>query len=322
MSLPTSNYSTGATGQAGTEISVIICTYNREKYLPPLLESIVSQDYPHERYEIVLINNNSADRTEQVCRQFTQSHPDVRFLYFVETQQGLSFARNRGIAESRGDLLLYVDDDATVFPNYLQAYSRFFRIHPEIMAAGGPIIPHYEGTPPAWLTYFTQELLTGYLYRGDKPGVFTHGKYPGGGNACYRKTFFTQFGLFNVELGRKGKNLIGAEEKDLFSRFLAAGNKIGYVPEAGIYHYIPPEKLTREHLIRLSYSIGVSERIRTRSVSSSAYFKRIFSESVKWGATVVLFLGYLIRFQYAKGEKLLEFRYRVTRGLLGWKAKN
>ncbi|MDR1526980.1 MAG: glycosyltransferase [Dysgonamonadaceae bacterium] len=301
-------------------LSVIICTYNREKYLSPLLESIVSQDYPCEAYEIVLINNNSIDRTEALCKQFGQSHPDVRFRYFVETQQGLSYARNRGIAESHGDLLLYVDDDATVFPNYLQAYSQFFRTYPDILAAGGPIIPFYEGTPPAWLTHFTKELLTGYLYRGNKTGFFTNGKYPGGGNACYRKTFFKQFGLFNVELGRKGKSLIGAEEKDLFSRFLAAGNKIGYVPEAGIYHYIPPEKLTREHLVRLSYSIGKSERIRTRSIAPSVYFKRIFSECIKWGATVALFFLYLLRFRYDKGIKLLEFRYHVTQGLLGLKA--
>jgi glycosyltransferase involved in cell wall biosynthesis len=299
------------------DLSIIICTYNREKYLPPLLESIVSQNYPHEAYEIILINNHSTDGTERVCQQFGRLHPDVRFRYFVEMQQGLSYARNRGIAESHGDLLLYVDDDATLFPGYLQAYSQFFQTHPDTLAAGGPIIPFYEGTPPAWLTHFTKELLTGYLYRGDKTGFFTHGKYPGGGNACYRKIVFKQFGLFNVELGRKGKNLIGAEEKDFFSRLLAAGNKIGYVPQAGIYHHIPPEKLTREHLIRLSYSIGKSERIRTQSIAGSTYFKRLFSECIKWGATVALFFGYLLCFRYDKGAKLLEFRYHVTKGLLG-----
>ena len=296
--------------------SIIICTYNREKYILSLLESIASQDFPRQSYEIVLVNNNSTDRTEELCTQFCQRHPDIHFHYCVESQQGLSHARNRGIAESQGEYLIYVDDDATVFPDYLQAYSQFFQTCPDILAAGGPIIPVYEENPPAWLTHFTKELLTGYLYRGDKTGFFTRGKYPGGGNACYRKIFFKQFGLFNVALGRKGNNLIGAEEKDLFSRFLAAGNKIGYVPKAGIYHCIPPEKLTREHLIRLSYSIGVSERIRTRSVSLPAYFKRLLAETIKWGATILLFLGYSIRLQPDKGVKLLEFRYNVTRGLL------
>ncbi|GHV71777.1 hypothetical protein FACS189420_7930 [Bacteroidia bacterium] len=250
-------------------ISLIICTYNREKYILPVLESIASQDYPRENYEIVLVNNNSTDKTEELCTLFSHKYPDIIFRYFIETQQGLSYARNRGIAESQGELLIYVDDDATVFPGYLPAYSDFFKAHPEAIAAGGPIIPFYEATPPNWLTHFTKELLTGYLYRGDKLGVFANGKYPGGGNACYRKTVFERYGLFNVELGRKGKSLIGAEEKDLFARFTSDGHKIWYIPEAGIYHYISPEKLTQEHLIRLSHSIGISERIRTRSKSQS-----------------------------------------------------
>jgi glycosyltransferase involved in cell wall biosynthesis len=298
-------------------VSLIICTYNRERYLLPLLDSIVSQDYPHGLYEIVLVNNNSVDQTEAVCRRFAESHPEVRFRTVVEKQQGLSYARNRGIAESQGDYLLYVDDDATLFPDYLQAYAQFFQAHPDVLAAGGPIIPFYETPPPAWLTHFTRELLTGYLYRGPRPGFFTRGKYPGGGNACYRRIFFEQFGLFNVELGRKGKSLIGAEEKDLFSRFLAAGNRIGYVPGAAIYHYIPAGKLTRDYLVRLSYSIGRSERIRTRW-SASAYRRRVFYEAIKWGATGALFLGYLLRFRCDKGVKLLEFRYYVTKGLLGY----
>lgn len=307
----------GTEHATGSLISIIICTYNREKYLAPLLESIISQDYPKEEYEIVLINNNSADGTEEWCLTFAAAHPEVAFRYFVETQQGLSHARNRGIAESRGSLLAYVDDDATIFDGYLKAYSLFFQTHAEVLAAGGPIIPAYEGTPPQWLTHFTKELLTGYLYRGPQAGFFSHGKYPGGGNACYRKAFFDQFGRFNVALGRKGNNLIGAEEKDLFHRYLAAGGRIGYLPEAGIYHYIPPEKLTREYLVRLSCSIGVSERIRTCSVSRSAYGRRMVLEGIKWGATLVLSLGYLLRFQYEKAKKLVEFRYHVTRGLIG-----
>jgi glycosyltransferase involved in cell wall biosynthesis len=298
-------------------ISIIVCTYNREKYLLPLLESIVDEDYSREAYEIVVVNNHSTDGTDNVCRQFAASHPDVRFRFVEEKQQGLSYARNRAIAESEGPLLVYVDDDATVFPGYLRAYVEFFHAHPEALAAGGPIVPHYEETPPGWLTHFTQQLLTGALDRGPRTGFFSHGKYPGGGNACYRKTFFDRFGLFNVDLGRKGVNLIGAEEKDLFSRYLAAGNRIGYVPEAGIYHYIPPAKLTEAYLVRLSYAIGVSERIRTQSASRTAYGRRIVAEGIKWGATLVLFAGYLLRCRYMKGKRLMQFRYYVTRGLLG-----
>ncbi len=296
--------------------SVIFCTYNREKYIFQALESIALQDYSRDHYEIVLVNNNSTDKTKELCDKFREVYPEISFTYVEEEQQGLSYARNRGIIESKGELLVYVDDDATVFPGYLKAYDDFFRTHPDEIAAGGPIIPHYEVTPPKWISHYTKILLTGYLYKGNKTKPFTNGSYPGGGNACYKSEIFQQIGLFNPDLGRKGNSLIGAEEKDLFSRFDRLGKKIWYVPEAGIYHYIPAAKLTEKHFQRLTYSIGKSERIRTLSVSKLSFYKRISSEGIKWSASILLFFFYLVKGQYAKGKKLLQFRYNVTKGML------
>lgn len=297
--------------------SVIFCTYNREKYIYKALESIALQDYPVERYEIVLVNNNSTDRTEELCREFQGKYPDVRLKYVVETQQGLSYARNRGILESSGELLVYVDDDATAFPGYLKAFDDFFASHPDVVAAGGPIIPYYEVDPPQWISHYTKVLVTGYLYLGKKIKPFKKGKYPGGGNACYRKEVFEKYGLFNPELGRKGNSLIGAEEKDLFARIFADNNEVWYIPETAIYHYIPESKLTEEHFKRLTYSIGVSERIRTLSEGKSSFYKRLFfSEGKKWCGTWILFFYYLLRFQYPKGKKLVQFRYYLTKGML------
>ena len=299
--------------------SIIFCTYNREKYIYKALESIASQDYPRYRCEIVLINNNSTDSTEELCRIFREKHPDISFTYCVEKQQGLSYARNRAIRESRGQLLVFVDDDATVFPYYyLDAYDDFFGRYPAELVAGGPIIPYYEVTPPKWISHYTEVLLTAYLYKGEKVIPFKHGRFPGGGNACYRAEVFEKFGLFNVELGRKGYSLFSAEEKDFFSRLFADKKKVWYVPRAGIYHYIPDQKLTEAHFRKLTYSIGVSEHIRTTSVSNKLFEKRLFQEMVKWVASIGLFCIFLIRGEYAKGKKLLEFRKNVTRGLLGY----
>jgi Glycosyltransferases involved in cell wall biogenesis len=97
------------------KLSVIFCTYNREKYLYNALKSISQQNIPYHDYEIVMVNNNSTDSTESICKQFRYDYPGVNFRYFLETQQGLSYARNRGVQESRGDILVFVDDDATAF---------------------------------------------------------------------------------------------------------------------------------------------------------------------------------------------------------------
>ena len=272
-------------------ISVILCTYNRDKYIYNVLKSVAENDFPHSQYEIVLVNNNSTDTTESECQRFMADYPDIRFRYCVEKSQGLSYARNCGIRQSEGDLLVYVDDDATVNKEYLGTYARFFAEHPDAVAAGGPILPVYETQEPAWTTHYTRQLITG-------------------------KRVFDTIGLFNVELGRKGNSLIGAEEKDLFDKMTTNGMHFYYLPTAILYHIIPPHKLTQDYFDRLTYGIGVSERYRTLQISRKKYLNRLAKEAVKWGGTLVLWCSYALRLQFAKGNKLVAFRRNVTRGLL------
>lgn len=299
------------------KFSVIICTYNREKYIYNVLKSIADQNFAVDDYEILLINNNCTDNTEKECLRFEADYPSVGFRYIVETNQGLSYARNRGVDESKGEILVFVDDDATIFDVYFDSIDRFFNLHPDILACGGPIVPVYEAGEPKWLSHFTNQLIGGALYEGDKAKPFRNAKYPGGGNSAFRRTVFERYGIFNVELGRKGTNLIGAEEKDLYDRLQKDGQTIYYLPQMGIYHYIPPQKLTKEHFDKLTYSIGQSERIRTLNISKNIYYRRLLSESIKWSASIFLFFIYLLSFHPAKGYKLLQFRKNVTKGLLG-----
>lgn len=296
-------------------LSVILCTYNRERYLYNVLHSIAAGTYRD--YEIVLVNNNSSDGTEAECQRFQADHPEVAFHYCVEPQQGLSHARNRGIREAQGDILVYVDDDALVNPEYLQTYAAFFQQHPEAMAAGGPILPQYDGCEePQWMSHYTRQLVTGKLDLGSREREFPSGAFPGGGNAAYRKQVFDEVGLFNPELGRKGNSLIGAEEKDLFDKMTSRGIRFYYLPTAILYHLIPPKKLTKEYFERLTYGIGVSERYRTKQIGRGKYVGRLWKEAVKWGGTLALWMGFALKGQLAKGNKLVAFRKNVTRGLL------
>ncbi|MBD8389406.1 glycosyltransferase family 2 protein [Dysgonomonas sp. BGC7] len=299
------------------KLSVIFCTYNREKYIYNAMKSIAEQTYPHLNYEIVLVNNNSTDDTEAICNKFQADYPHIKFHYFIEYNQGLSYARNRGVKESKGDILIFVDDDATVFDNYLSAIDSFFETHPEVSACGGPIVPVYEADKPKWLSHYTEQLIGGALYEGDKNKPFRNGKYPGGGNSAFRKEIFKKYGLFNVELGRKGRGLIGAEEKDLYDRLTKGKETFYYLPQMGIHHYIPEKKLTIQHFKDLTYSIGKSEHIRTKAVSPVAYRKRILSELKKWAGSIVLCVAYTISLFPSKGWKLIQFRWYVSKGLLG-----
>ena len=298
-------------------ITLIICTYNREKYIGPLLDSIAKNDYPPSDYEIVLVDNNCTDNTRGVCEQFAVAHPEIIFRYVVEPEQGLSAARNKGIKEAKGEIIIYVDDDALVDADYIRIYAEHFASHPETMAAGGPIEPLYETEEPKWMSPYTKALLTAWMNYGDNVREYPNGRYPGGGNAAYRKVVFDKVGLFNTELGRKGSALLASEEKDIFDKMHALGMQVLYLPTPVLHHIIPQAKLEEDYFNRLTLQIGRSERMRTRAISKGKYLKRLLSEGVKWGGTLVLLAIYTLQGHPMKGWKLVLFRRNVTKGLLG-----
>jgi GT2 family glycosyltransferase len=146
-------------------------------------------------------------------------------------------------------------------------------------------------------------------------------RYPGGGNMALRRSAVEQYGMFNPDLGRTGKKLLAGEEKDLFRRLRAGDGKIYYVPDAQILHIIPISRLTREYFARATRMVGISERIRTRSISSRTYLGRLTIETVKWCGTTIYALGYLLKLQPAKAGGLFILRSNITLGLLGFTPK-
>src|SRR5574344_1831125 len=96
------------------KFSLLICTYNRDKYIFETLNHIASNAFDFGKYELVIVDNNCTDNTSAECHRFQIEHPDINFSYVVETQQGLSYARNRAIAEAKGDFLVFLDADAYV----------------------------------------------------------------------------------------------------------------------------------------------------------------------------------------------------------------
>lgn len=296
--------------------SIIVCTYNRDKYLYGALQCIAENGYPTDAYEIVLVNNMSTDNTESECQRFQNDYPTVDFRYFVETQQGLSFARNRGIKESRGEILLFLDDDSYIQPNYLINLQHQLEAFPNADAFGGKIDPVFEsGEPPKWLSKWNYSWVSA-IDMGDKVCPFEGKAFPIGANMGISKAMLSKIGVFNTELGRSKKNLMGGEEKDLFERIRQQGGNIYYFPDVVVQHVIPPSRTTKEYVKRLGEGVGRSERIRTLGKSKWKYLKRLFSELIKWGGTTILWLGFALKGQFEKGNILFTFRRRVTSGLL------
>ena len=296
-------------------ISIVVCTYNRDMFIRTALEKIAACGFPPREYEILLVDNNSSDSTASECAACAEAHPEVRYRYFLETSQGLSYARNRGIAEAEGDVIVFLDDDSFVEPDFLRRLSARLDEYPDAAAFGGRIDPIFEsGKAPDWLCKWTLSWVSA-IDRGPEVSLFTGGKYPIGANMGFRASTLKGIPGFDTSLGRTGKNMLGGEEKEIFGRISASGGKIYYFPDVRVGHVIPERRTTREYIVRFAQGIGYSEYVRCKRKGGAALLRRRFSELVKWCATLLLWVVYLFKGRPACGNALALFRWNVSRGL-------
>jgi GT2 family glycosyltransferase len=196
----------------------------------------------------------------------------------------------------------------------------FYQKTPDAAATGGRVYPNFESKRPRWMSHFLVP-LTSALDMGNKVRVFKRRYFPIGANMAFRASIFKKYGNFHVELGRKKLNLAGAEEKDMFYRIMSAGEKVYYIPQAVVHHYIPDHRLTFSFFKRQAVGIGFSERYRAKNISTGEYALSLFLEALKWGATFFLSLFYLITLRPIKAWRLIVFRWYVSSGLLGLNKK-
>lgn len=296
-------------------LSLIIATYNRAASLLTALDSVARQEMPPGEWECVVVDNNSSDDTAARIGEFAAAHPRMQLRTVTERRQGLSFARNRGIAESRGEIVAIIDDDERIVPGFVAAYAEFFEAHPDAVAAGGAIVPEYPAGRPGWMSHYTEIPIANPIDLGAAVREFPAGRIPGGGNMALRRSAFERYGCFDTALGRTGTRLIGGEESDLFERLVRAGERIWYVPGAVMYHIIPPSKLTTEYFDRLCCNIGATQRVRAQR--AGRYGRACLSEGVKWAATLAIACGRLLSARPAQAARLLRMRRRISKGLFG-----
>ena len=108
------------------KLTIVIATYNRAPYLLRTLKSLTNQTLAPERFEILVVNNNSTDDTKEVFARFATLYPTLSLRMVDEMQQGISYVRNRGIAEAAGEYIVFLDDDEETNPEFAEKYFYFF----------------------------------------------------------------------------------------------------------------------------------------------------------------------------------------------------
>jgi len=296
------------------KISCIVCSYNREKYIVDAIESLINQTLEKYKYEILIIDNNSKDNTAQLCFELLEKYSSKYNLhYFMETQQGLSYARNRGIQEAKGELICYIDDDAIAEPDFLEKILNFFEENNQVGGVGGKIIPKYVDGEPNWMNPFMEGLVSKVDY-GNAVFKFNGTKYPIGCNMTYKKSDLVEIGMFDPDLGRKGDTTDGGEEKDIFFKIYNLGRDIYYLPTASVQHVIEQPRLNYDYIKKISMGIGKSERLRKKKEGAFHEFMNFIKLLLKFGAASFIALFYLLTLKPAKAKAIMVFRLDVFRG--------
>jgi glycosyltransferase involved in cell wall biosynthesis len=232
-------------------ISVLICTYNRSHSLATALESLGQTHVPDGlRWEVLVVDNNSTDETAAVVARFADEGT-LPVRHIVEAEQGLSFARNRGIREAAGDVIAFLDDDVVVSPEWLPRLAAAFDAYAAECVGGPARLDPAMPRPHWWRPEFDGKI--GHFDRGDAVIVSRDvgdGMIGIGANVAFRRGVFDRLGFFRAELGRTQKRLYMGDDLDLVNRVRRSGGTAVYDPGVVVEHRPDLSRLTKEYLRR------------------------------------------------------------------------
>jgi glycosyltransferase involved in cell wall biosynthesis len=239
-------------------LSVVICTYTLARW-PDLVRvraSVAAQTVG--ALETIVVVDHNDDLLGRARRELD----DVRVLA-NEREPGLSGARNSGIEAARGDVVVFVDDDAVADPDWLERLRAAYR-DPATLAAGGLIEPLWlAGRPSTFPPEF--DWVVGCTYRGH-PTTRTAVRNVIGANMSFRRSVLLEAGGFRSDLGRVGTLPVGCEETELCLRStrLRPDGVILYEPRARVVHTVPPARGTWSYFVRRCYGEGISKAVVAR----------------------------------------------------------
>jgi glycosyltransferase involved in cell wall biosynthesis len=242
-------------------ISVIIACFNSEKVIGLTLRHLQAQiNTEGIDWEIILVNNNSTDRTSEVAKEIWDENPLVTLKIVLEEKVGEANARQTGIKAAKYDILSIVDDDNWVSNNWIKTVNSYFK-NPKIGLLGCEGVGEFEKTPPAWFEENKNAFAIGSLYEGDFTDITNHALVPGAG-LCVRKKVYEK--LFEINWkpflqGRIGdKQSAGADSEMCYITRLL-GYSIYYSNQLKFKHYTANHRITWDRLKRMTEGFGEAD---------------------------------------------------------------
>lgn len=235
-------------------VSVILCTRNpRKDYLDRVLESLQSQILSYNEWEFLLIDNCSSQPIASGLN--LEWHPGARIVR--EENLGLTQARLRGIRESSGSLLVFVDDDNLLREDYLATAWKLSQDWPQLGAWSGRVVPEYEVAPASELLPYIWMLCIRPVEKPFWGNTFQMETTPWGAGMCVRRNvaaFYARAIEQNPQracLDRRGQGLGSTGDMDLALTSLDLGMGTGVFPELELRHLIPERRVQKSYLLKL-----------------------------------------------------------------------
>jgi glycosyltransferase involved in cell wall biosynthesis len=241
-------------------VTVAICTWNRARLLDQTLAGMRQLRIPEgHTWELLIVNNNSTDDTDEVIERHAAHLPIQRLL---EQQQGLSNARNCALAHTRGELLVWTDDDVLVDPDWLAAYVETAMKYPSAGYFGGAVEPWFESKPPGWVNRNLDLLQGPFALRDLGPGIrpFVGRETPFGANMGFRTVELRGF-EFDPRLGRVGTGMLSGDETYLIDRLRAEGRTGIWIGTARVRHFIPAARMTTSYVWNFFHGLGRTRQL-------------------------------------------------------------
>ncbi|MDY6986512.1 MAG: glycosyltransferase [Thermodesulfobacteriota bacterium] len=235
-------------------VSVVVCTYQNPDSLRNTLDSLAQQTLEQDLFEVIVVDNNSNDRTRDVVASYSW------VTYILEKQVGLSHARNAGLLAARADVVAFIDDDAEASKVWLESLLKVYDSVPDAWAVGGKVLPIWDAEKPKWLTkdYYRSLSLVEW---GEESRPLHWPERIIGTNCSFKKRVFSEIGRFDTSLGRMGPVMLGNEDTEIQQRIHRSAHLVYYSPEAVVYHHVPASRMTKTYFRKRQEGTRVSQGI-------------------------------------------------------------
>ena len=299
-------------------ISVIISTWNNSERLRITLESFCDLDLPSEIvWELVVVDNNSTDNTNDVVQSFADRLP---LVHIFEPRPGLSNGRNAGVSASAAPFLVFTDDDVVPCRTWLIEYWNAFQSSSPSSFFGGPVESDFESPADPELLELAPNSVRGLDFGAEPRALRAGESFLAANWACTKEALLDAGGFDpNRGLDPTAMAIKVGEETHLMKQMCSNGIVPHYVPTASLKHFVPQAKVSRKHIMSRIEAAGYEferrqERARPRLLNMYVAQVRVCRWGVRW---------WLARFAAPNRELRLyrSFRFcvgmaRAARGLV------